>query len=69
MGVVGCAIIGGDVTLMPAPPTAMGEFVAVVVSGPAGNGLGITTLRGCSLSIAAAAAMFIADKSGGFVEN
>ena len=68
MGVVGCVIIG-VVALLPTTPVAMGEFVAVVVSGPAGNGLGITTLRGCSLSIAAAAAMFIADKSGGFEEN
>ena len=60
-------VVGVGITGVLAPPTAtpMGEFVAVVVSGPAGSGLGMTTLRGCSLIIAAAAARLMADKFGG----
>ena len=64
LGVVGVGITGVlDI------PTPMGEFVAVVVSGPVGSGLGMTTLRGCSFIIAAAAARLIADKFGGCCEN
>ena len=64
LGVVGVGITG-----VLDPPTPMGEFVAVVVSGPVGSGLGMTTLRGCSFIIAAAAARLIADKFGGCWEN
>ena len=59
----------GVTGVLPPPPAAIGELVAVVVSGPAGSGLGMTTRRGCSLIIAAAAARLMADKFGGCGEK
>ena len=61
-------VVGAMTGVLDAP-AAIGELVAVVVSGPAGSGLGMTTLRGCSFIIAAAAARLMADKFGGCGEK